>query len=397
MQTEFLTFLGDVNDSFWFPEQASTFAENVDWTYDLILWICAIFFAGICACLAWFMIKFSKKNGVKAESQVTHNTKLELAWSILPSFLLVWMFVQGSLSFLDMRTAPEGSYDIGVKAFKWGWTMDYGRGTMHPELHVLKGENTKLTMQSSDVIHSLFIPAFRVKKDVVPGRYNYLWFNPTIASEKVSDEELAAAIEATGTNTWDYDEYDFTRDGYKYYDLFCAEYCGTDHSKMQTVVVVHETREELDAWIKENSKRNSDTAPADWGKRMYEQRGCAGCHSLDGGKRVGPSFKDSFGNKRKLADGSMVDVDENYVRESILNPKAKVAEGYAPVMPSFKGQLSDDDINSIIAFLKEQSSAKTEQPKPKAADVPAESVTEAAAEEASESTDEAESDEAASE
>ncbi|QDV62855.1 cytochrome c oxidase subunit II [Crateriforma conspicua] len=344
--------LADVNKSLWFPEQASSFAEGVDWVYDTILYISLVFFVGIVIALVWFAIKYHKKKGEPAESQTSHHTPLELLWSIGPSFLLVYMFVVGAISYLDMRTPPEGSYEIGVEAYKWGWTMDYGGGTYHPELHLLLDEPTKLSMRSSDVIHSLFIPAFRAKKDIVPGRYNYMWFKPTVASEKVSVDELASAKKETGTDAWDYDKYQFTPDGYRFFDLYCAEYCGKSHSEMQTVVVVHETQEELDAWIKEKASRPDDVAPDAWGKTLYNQRGCASCHSIDGSKRVGPSFKDLAGSTHALADGSSVTVDPNYIRESILEPKAKVVAGYNPVMPSYKGQLSDDDIDSIIAYLK---------------------------------------------
>lgn len=345
------TLLGDTNDSFWFPEQASTFAEFVDWTYDVILYISLVFFVGIVLAMVMFMVKYTKKKGEKAESQVTHHTQLELFWSIAPSFLLIYMFVIGSISYLDMRTPPEGSYEVGVESYKWGWTMDYGRGTYHPELHLVVNEPTKLNMRSKDVIHSLFVPAFRAKKDIVPGRYNYMWFEPTKASEKVSAEELAAAKKEAGTDAWDYDKYQFTPDGYRFFDLYCTEYCGKSHSEMQTAVVVHETQEELDKWIKDNSTRGEVTKE-EWGKRLYNQRGCASCHSLDGSKRVGPSFLNLYGSKHALADGSSVEVDPNYIRESILEPKAKIVAGYQPVMPSYKGQLSDDDIDSIIAYQK---------------------------------------------
>lgn len=348
--------LGDYADGLWFPEQASTFAEEVDWTYGLILWISVVFFVGIVFCLVWFSIKYWKKKGGKAESQVSHNTPLELAWSILPSFLLVWMFVQGSLAYLDMRTPPEGAYEVNVKAYKWGWLMDYGRGTQHPELHILADEPTKLSMRSDDVIHSLFVPAFRAKKDIVPGRYNYMWFSATVASEKVSDKELQKAKEEVGDGAWDYDKYQFTPDGYRFFDLYCTEYCGTNHSEMQTAVVVHKTQEDLDAWIKEKSTRG-DVAPEQWGKQLYQQRGCMGCHSIDGTQRTGPSFENLYGNPRLLSTGEEIVADANYIRESILNPKAKVAAGYQPVMPSFQGQLSDDDIDSIIAYLKTLSDA----------------------------------------
>ncbi|MEM9643883.1 MAG: c-type cytochrome [Planctomycetota bacterium] len=344
--------LGDYTENFWFPEQASSFAENVDWTFNMILWISLIFFVVIVALLAWFSIRYWKPKGGKAESQVSHHTPSELAWSIGPSFLLVYMFTIGAFSFLDMRKEPEGSNEIAVDAYKWGWTMDYGNGVYHPELHLLLDEPTMLTMRSKDVIHSLFIPAFRAKKDIVPGRYNYMWFQPTVVSKKVSPEELAEAKAETGSDPWDYDKYQFTPEGFRFYDLYCTEYCGKSHSEMQTVVVVHETLEELDAWIQSKKARGPGVKKEDWGKKLYSQRGCASCHSIDGSKRVGPSFQNVYGSEHGLTDGSQIKVDPNYIRESILNPKAKIVAGYNPVMPSYKGQLSDDDIDSIIAYLK---------------------------------------------
>ena len=354
--TSTMFLLGDNTESrfSWFPESASTFAHDSDWLFGFISWICILFFIPIAFSLFYFAYKYHKPKGSKAESNTAHNTPLELAWSILPSFFLVGMFVFGAKAYLDHRTVPDGANELGVQAFKWGWTFDYGGGTFNRELHLLLDEPTKLTMRSSDVIHSLFIPAFRVKKDVVPGRYNFMWFNPTVASEKVSQEELDAAIRATeeGGGDWDYDRWQFTKDGYRFFDLYCAEYCGKDHSMMQTVVVVHETLEDLNAWITKYSRRDPSMDPAQYGKTLYEQRGCKGCHSIDGSKRVGPSFSESFGNQRPFASGDSLVADENYIRESVLNPKAKVVAGYQPVMPSYKGQLSDDDINSIVEYLK---------------------------------------------
>lgn len=347
-----LRLIADINDSFWFPVQASSFAEEVDWVYDMILYVSLAFFIPMMGAMVWFMWRYSKKRGEKAESQISHHTVLELSWSIGPSVLLVWMFVQGSISYLDMRTPPEGSYDVGVQAFKWGWTFDYGGGTFHPELHIVKDEPTKMSMRSTDVIHSLFVPAFRAKKDIVPGRYNYMWFKPTVASEQITAEELAVFEKQNeGNAQWDYDRFQVTPEGYTFFDLYCTEYCGKNHSEMQTAVVVHETQEELDAWIKANSSRG-EVSMVEWGQLLYNRRGCAGCHSIDGSKLVGPSFKDLYGSEHGLVSGENVLVEEQYVRESIIDPKAKIVAGYQPVMPSYKGQLSDDDIASIIEYLK---------------------------------------------
>ena len=336
----------------WFPEAASKFSTENDWLFWLITWICVLFFVPIAGSLFYFSVKYRKPKGQKAESNTAHNTPLELAWSILPSFFLVGMFVIGAKSYLGLRTVPDGANDIRVTAKKWGWNMDYGKGTNNPELHILINEPTKLSMRSDDVIHSLFIPAFRAKKDIVPGRYNYMWFQATVASEKVSDEELAKAVKEAKGPGWNYDKWQFTEEGYRFFDLYCSEYCGKDHSVMQSVVVVHKTQEDLDAWIKKVSKRGKNVLPEDWGEKLYAQRGCAGCHSTDGTRKVGPSFKETYGNVRPMTGGPSIKADDNYIRNSILDPKSDVVDGYQPVMPSYKGQLSDDDIDSIIAYLK---------------------------------------------
>ena len=353
-----ISLLGDhVEDYASFPEAASSFASDNDWIYGFITWICIVFFIGIAGSLFYFAWKYNKPKGEQAESDISHNTPLELPWSILPFFVLVVMFMMGVNAFLDIRDVPEGANDIGVQASKWNWAMDYGGGTIHNELHVLLNKPTKLSMRSSDVIHSLYVPAFRAKKDIVPGRYNYMWFKPTVATDKVSDEDLAEATKALKGQDWDYDKYQFTPDGYEFYDLYCAEYCGKDHSEMQTVVVVHEKREDLDAWIKKYSERDPSVPPAVYGEALYKRRGCSGCHTVDGKKLVGPSFSETFGKKRAFVKADALTADENYLRQSILYPKEKVVAGYQPVMPSYKGQLSDDDLYSIVEYLKTLSDA----------------------------------------
>jgi cytochrome c oxidase subunit 2 len=373
-QPAFFSLLGDYTEDYaWFPEAASSFAADNDWLYGFITLVCVLFFIPIACALFYFAYKYHKPKGAKAESNVAHNTPIELAWSVGPSFFLVGMFVLGAKSFLDIRTVPDGANEIGVQAMKWSWSMDYGGGTFHPELHILVNEPVKLSMRSSDVIHAVFVPAFRAKKDIVPGRYNYMWFKPTVASEKVSDAELERALKETKDfgEVWSYDRHQFTPDGYEFFDLYCAEYCGKDHSVMQTVVVVHKTLDDLNAWIKKYSKRGDDQTPAAYGELLYARRGCASCHSVDGSKRVGPSFKEVYGNTRQFVSGKSLTADQEYIRESVVFPKAKVVTGYQPVMPSYKGQLSDDDIYSIIEYLKTVSDH-----------APKETVTEASAESA---------------
>ncbi len=369
--------LGDYTEDYaWFPEAASTFAADNDWLYGMITAVCFLFFVPMMFAMFYFAIRYNKPKGTKAESNVAHNTPIELLWSIGPSFFLVGMFVLGAKAYLDHRTVPDGANELEVKSQKWFWAIHYGRGTYHPELHILVNEPTKLSMTSSDVLHAVFIPAFRAKKDIVPGRYNYMWFKPTVANKKVSDEVLAKAIKETkdSGDDWDYDGRQFTPDGYRFYDLYCAEYCGTDHSAMQSAVVVHETLEDLDAWIKKYSKRTTDD-PVTYGEKLYKNRGCKGCHSVDGSRRTGPSFKETFGNVRKLKTGESLTADANYIRKSILNPKADVVESFSPAMPSFKGQLSDDDLFCLTEYLKSVSdhSPKGDSRTPAPTDSPDES------------------------
>ncbi len=351
-----LSLLADsASTAMWFPDQSSTYAAESDSTYGMILWISLAFFIPLAFLMFWFPYKYHGGKAGKATSRVTHHNVLEITWTVVPCIFLVIMFVRGSWGYLDMATPPEGARQVDVTAFKWAWSMDYGNGAIHPELHVVVNQPTKLVMRSSDVLHSFFVPAFRIKRDIVPGRYNVAWFEATQATPKVSDEELAAALAAhkeSGDETWDYDRHQITEDGYRYYDLFCAEYCGKDHSAMQAYVVVHETQADLDAWLKKISSRG-DTPPAQYGEKLYKLRNCVGCHSNEAGKIVvGPSFVNLYGYEREMADGEKVLGDEQYIRESILDPKAKVVRGFNPQMPSFKGQLSDDDIASIIAYIK---------------------------------------------
>ncbi|WP_235934817.1 cytochrome c oxidase subunit II [Candidatus Laterigemmans baculatus] len=346
---------GDVNDGLWFPQDASTFAGEVDSTFNMILWICIAFFIPIVIALAWFAIKYHQPKGGKATSRVRHNNVLEISWSVFPAFVLVIMFVRGSWGYLDQREPPTGAAEVNVQAFKWDWSMDYGNGIVSPELHAVVNQPTRLVMRSTDVIHSLYVPAFRIKRDVVPGRYNVIWFEATVASEKVSQAELDEALKDAEENhggDFDPERYGFTRQGYTYFDLYCAEYCGRDHSQMQTVVVVHETQEDFEAWLAAANVKPEGMTDEEYGRQLYQTRGCQSCHSIDGTRLVGPSFAGLFGTTHALESGEQVTVDENYVRESILDPRAKIVAGYQAVMPSYKGQLTDEQINSLVAFIK---------------------------------------------
>jgi cytochrome c oxidase subunit 2 len=304
--------------SFWFPTASSTSAPQTDWLFDVILAITIFFMLLIVGLMGTFLVLYRRRPGHKAERTSTHMTSLELTWTIIPSILAIFIFYFGISGYIDVRTPPADAHEVQVTGQKWAWLFTYPNGIVSPDLHVPAGEATRLTMRSEDVIHSMYIPAFRAKMDVVPGRYSKLWFTPTEPGQ---------------------------------HQIFCAEYCGTGHSSMLSQAYVH-TREGYEAWLRDEEEKSMNKSPVALGGDLYKTRGCAQCHSVDGRKGIGPSFRAIWGEKQVLADGSSIEVDENYVRESILEPMAKVVAGYAPVMPTFKGKLKDKEINGLIEYIK---------------------------------------------
>jgi cytochrome c oxidase subunit II len=219
---------------------------------------------------------------------------------------------------MHASVAPAESYEIAVTAKKWAWSFTYPTGATTSELHVPAGRPVKLLMSSQDVLHSFFVPEFRVKQDVVPGSYTSVWFH---------------AIEPG----------EFT--------LLCTEYCGTAHSSMLAKVVVHEERE-FQEWLEGVSDAGKGLTPVEFGQKLYTTAQCNTCHSVDGRRLIGPTWQGIYNAERRLRDGTTVIADENYLRDSILNPAAQIVEGYPPVMPSYKGQLRDAEIDALIAYMK---------------------------------------------
>lgn len=310
--------LAEATSNIWLPSQSSSFAGEIDDVFSFIFWISMFFFVGIVGALLFFVVRYRRRNGVPAQRTVHHSTSLEIAWSVIPFLLLIVIFFVGFTTFVTMAAEPEGAYEIRVVGKKWVWSFQYPNGYIDDALHVPIDQPVKLVMSSDDVIHSVFIPAFRVKRDVIPGRYTSLWF------------------EATEAGT---------------YDLFCTEYCGTKHSDMITTVVVHPSGE-FKTWLDKASNFLETMSPADAGKMLYKRRGCAQCHSIDGSKMVGPSFKQLYGQSAVLDTGDTITVDANYIRESILEPQAKARAGYRKVMPTYQGQLKDEEISAIIEYIK---------------------------------------------
>lgn len=307
------------SDSFWMPVRASSAAGEVDWLFYFIFYISLFFFALIVGLMIWFTLRYRRRRqGEKGEPTPAHNTALELVWSGIPLLLVIGIFFVGFRGYMRMVVSPDSSYEIQVTGMKWKWLFTYPNGHVDENLHVPVETPVRLVMTSPDVIHSLYIPAFRLKKDVVPGRYNKMWFRAVRPGE---------------------------------YVMFCAEYCGTSHSDMLARVVVHPPGE-FEKWLEEAANVLKKLPPAEAGAKLAMTRGCLQCHSADGKAGIGPTFQGLFGHAQPLTNGQTVVVDENYIRESILEPQAKVAAGYDPVMPSYQGRLKDPEIAAIIEYIK---------------------------------------------
>lgn len=315
------------------PEQASTVAGMSDALYMFILWLSAFFFALIVGATVWFAFRYRRRGDNDRTSPIKHNTRLEVVWSIIPTLLLLVMFWWGFQDWMVMNIAPDNALEVRVKAQKWSWQFEYPRyGATSQEpgtpagaaLVVPANTPVKLIMSSSDVLHSFYVPAFRLKKDVVPGRYTTMWFE----SPK------------PGT-----------------YDVLCAEYCGTDHSRMITRIIV-KSKEDFKEWVENGAGLDWKNTPLDQiGALLYKNYGCQQCHSIDGTPNTGPTMQGLWGKDESCTDGSTVKVDENYVKESILYPGKKVVQGYAPKMPSFKGKMKDREIDALIEFMKDPEGA----------------------------------------
>lgn len=309
----------DTTGTIWMPPASSTIAGQVDWLFYLILYISIFFFVLVVGGAIFFTLKYRRRGAAKPLSQVDHNLKLELAWTIVPLIIVAVLFVYGFNIFMKMNIAPKDALEIKVTGQRWMWTFDYPEGVNSVnELVVPAGRPVKLLMSSTDVIHSFFVPDFRIKMDVLPNRYSVVWFEAPDPGE---------------------------------HNIFCTEYCGKGHSEMLARVKVVGTREYA-LWIEQSSGPGEGVSLEDYGASLYKSRRCVTCHSTDGSLNVGPSFKGIFGESTGLQGGGTAKVDENYIRESILDPQAKVVAGYQPVMPTYQGLLKDRDIDAIVAYIK---------------------------------------------
>ncbi|HMD41952.1 MAG TPA: cytochrome c oxidase subunit II [Candidatus Acidoferrum sp.] len=299
----------------FFPVEASNFAGNVDSLFAFILLTCLFFSVLVTLLVIFAAIKFRRKSEGEVGSAVEGNLALEVGWTLVPLVLAIAMFAWGAVIYVHFRTAPQNTLDIYVIGKQWMWKLQQPNGRKEiNELHVPVNRDIKLIMGSEDVIHNFYVPAFRVKMDVVPGRYNTLWFRPTRVGK---------------------------------YHFFCSQYCGTNHALMGGWVTVEDPADYA-AWL---SDEGGDLNPVSAGEKLFTQLACVTCHIANGSGRA-PSLNGVYGAKVLLADGSTVTADEAYIRESIVQPKAKIVAGYQPVMPTFQGLVTEEQILNLTAYIK---------------------------------------------
>jgi cytochrome c oxidase subunit 2 len=321
------------------PLQGSDVAVAWDHLYWFLFWLSVFFFVLVVGGMIYFAVVYRKREGKRAK-YIVDNHALEAAWTAIPTILLMVIFAWGWGVYKKMVQAPAGAMEVRVIAKQWAWAFQYDDGRLERNLVVPLNVPVKLVMSSEDVLHSFFVPNFRIKQDVVPGMYTSVWFQAKVPGE---------------------------------HQIFCTEYCGNQHSTMLSHVQVLEPAQ-YELWksgkpftisgVKTPSQdlvaahqsaataANANLPLADQGKKLAESKTCTACHSADGSAKIGPSWKGTFESDRELADGSKAKADENYLRESIENPMAKVVKGFNPVMPPFKGQLTETEINALIAYIK---------------------------------------------
>ena len=309
--------------SVFMPIPGTQLATQVDTLYAFILWASFVALLFLIGGMIYFVYKYRYREGASEKTpRITHNLTLELTWSLIPLAIFMFVFAWGWYIFHGMRTVPKNALEIHVFGKQWLWEFAYKSGKKSiNELVVPLGKPVKLIMNSKDVIHSFFIPSFRIKQDVLPGRYTYLWF---------------------------------TADKEGIFHVFCTEYCGTAHSSMLAKLKVLPV-DKYEAWLLKGRK-DAKAAPVgliEQGQQLYVRRNCIGCHSTNGTHGIGPSLKGIYGSRRKLASGRSPIADENYLRESTLNANRQIVKGYAyGIMPTFQGQLKEEELLALIEYMK---------------------------------------------
>lgn len=346
----------------------STFADHTDWLFFWIFAISAFFFVLLMVLMFYFTFKYRRRPGAVPLRSRSHNTMLELTWSVVPTIILVWMFFEGFRGYANYMVAPAHAPEVLITGQSWSWsatypngagsgawntrsrkinTQDDNEGVQETPIFVMpEGMPIKLRMHSLDVIHAFWIPDFRIKFDVYPNRYTNMWF-----------ESLPIDLERSERNNW------YLEDGTPYQDhwVFCAEYCGSMHSEMMAIIrIVPRDKyfEIIEQWATPTG------TPAEMGEFYYRRYGCNSCHSVDGSRNTGPTFLNLYGYPQQFVAHPPEIADANYIRESILQPGVKIVEGYQNVMPTFQGRIAEEEISYLIAFIQSLSDRGPRQQPP---------------------------------
>jgi cytochrome c oxidase subunit 2 len=307
------------------PDQASTFAPDVDNLYIFLILVCGTVAVGVFLTIFYFAIKYRRRPDNEIAQEYEPPKMLEVLWIAIPSVIFLGLFVWGSWLYFHMARVPDDALDIYATGKQWMWKFQHPTGQREiNSLHVPVNRPIKITMASEDVIHSLYFPAFRTKADVLPSRYRTMWFQAT----------------KTGR-----------------FHIFCAEYCGTLHSGMTGWVEVMENAD-YQKWL----AGGTEGSMASQGEQLFQKYACNTCHTNDASGR-GPVLAGLYGRDVTLSNDSVVKADDNYIRESILNPQAKTVKGFQPIMPTFQGQVSEDDLMKLLAYVKSLGQAQAITPK----------------------------------
>jgi len=299
------------------PDFTST-TQAVDTAFIFIFAISLLFLAGITVAMIWFVIRYRRSKDPNP-SDKDHNLVLEIVWTVIPTILVGGMFWYGWAGFLALRNVPEGALEVKAIGRMWSWNFEYPNGKSSPKLVVPVGQPVDVSIESLDVLHSFYVPAFRIKRDAVPNMENHVWFNADQAGS---------------------------------YDIFCAEYCGVAHADMISTVEAL-PQHEFDEWY----QGAGEVARDDRGKELLGKFGCLGCHSLDGSRMVGPTLQGIWGREVTVIAGSeekTLKADEAYLTRAILEPGAEIVKGYPPVMPSYTGQIKDDELHELLEYFRRQ-------------------------------------------
>lgn len=307
-----------------FPPQASNHAPQIDHIYFALLLVCGAVAALVFAAIIFFCIRYRRGSNVDRTPPQMSPTRIEITWTVIPLVLFLALFFWAANVFFAMARSPANATEIYVVGKQWMWKIQHPDGRREiNELHLVVGQPVRLIMSSQDVIHDFFIPGFRDKEDVLPGRYTTEWFTPTRLGN---------------------------------YHLFCSQYCGTNHSLMVGTVYVMEPAQHA-RWL---AQIPPPTSLAAQGERAFHSRGCSGCHAPNATIRA-PLLDGIFGKQVPLSDSTIVTADEQYLRDSILVPNKQIAAGYEAIMPTFQGQIGEEELNAIIAYLKSLGDAKGER------------------------------------